>query len=182
MSEEIIIRYCAPTLAGLKAGNLFSYKYSSACSLLETVKEHNILLNKKGVYLVILKAQAGTALIFVYRKKLLEHILEKDEVRKFLKRCGYTQFNISSCLNKLKEHLLFCEFPHEIGIFLGYPLEDVKGFIEHKGANSKCIGCWKVYTNEEDARKTFTKFKRCTDIYRKKFMQGIDITRLTIAG
>ena len=25
------------------------------------------------------------------------------------------------------------EFPHEMGIFLGYPLGDVKGFIRHRG-------------------------------------------------
>lgn len=39
----------------------------------------------------------------------------------------------------------FEAFPHEIGLFLSYPPEDVRGFIEHKGHESKCEGCWKVY-------------------------------------
>ena len=45
-----------------------------------------------------------------------------------------------------------CAFPHEIGLFLGYPFEDVMGFIENKGENYLCSGCWKVYSCEQDAR------------------------------
>ena len=32
------------------------------------------------------------------------------------------------------------EFPHEVGLFLGYPPEDVKGFIDHRANNFKCAG------------------------------------------
>ena len=65
-----------------------------------------------------------------------------------------------SCLERLKSRLMHTdEFPHEIGIFLGYPLDDVKGFIDNAGQNSKCTGCWKVYCNECEAIKTFAKFK-----------------------
>lgn len=41
-------------------------------------------------------------------------------------------------------------FPHEIGLFLGYPVEDVKGFIENKGENCVKCGAWKVYCNPEE--------------------------------
>ena len=46
------------------------------------------------------------------------------------------------------------KFPHEIGIFLGYPLADVAGFIRNKGRNCKCIGTWKVYGDafEKDSK------------------------------
>lgn len=27
------------------------------------------------------------------------------------------------------------DFPHEIGLFLGYPVDDVTGFIQNKGRN-----------------------------------------------
>ena len=45
-----------------------------------------------------------------------------------------------------------CQFPHEIGVFLGYPLEDVKGFIENKGKNFLYSGYWKVYSDVERAK------------------------------
>ena len=51
--------------------------------------------------------------------------------------------------------------PHEIGFFLGYPYEDVMGFIEHRGRNFICFGCWKVYANPRQALRSFSRFKRC---------------------
>ena len=40
------------------------------------------------------------------------------------------------------------EFPHEVGLFLSYPPEDVKGFIDHRANNFKCAGLWTVsYTH-----------------------------------
>lgn len=59
-------------------------------------------------------------------------------------------------IKKLREEP---DFPHEIGLFLGYPLEDVKGFIENKADSSKCSGCWKVYGNEQKALKLFEKYE-----------------------
>ena len=53
-----------------------------------------------------------------------------------------------------------CEkFPHEIGLFLDYPLVDVIGFIRNTGKNCKCSGCWKAYGNAKEAEKTFCKYK-----------------------
>lgn len=64
------------------------------------------------------------------------------------------------------------EFPHEIGIFLGYPLGDVIGFIKNAGHNCKCTGCWKVYCNECEAVRTFAKYKKCKDVYMRLWQQG----------
>ena len=71
---------------------------------------------------------------------------------------------------------------NEIGIFLGYPLADVKGFIENAGKNSKCSGCWKVYCNECEAIKTFKKFEKCKKVYQKLWLQGRSIAKLTVAA
>ena len=57
---------------------------------------------------------------------------------------------------KLIERLrAYDEFPHEIGLFLSYPPEDVKGFIEHHAADFKYAGLWKVYGDEQRARDLF---------------------------
>ena len=47
------------------------------------------------------------------------------------------------------------EFPHEVGLFLSYPPEDVKGFIDHRANDFKCAGLWKVYGDVEQARAAF---------------------------
>ena len=74
------------------------------------------------------------------------------------------------------------EFPHEIGLFLGYPPEDVCGFMENRACNCKCIGCWKVYGDEAAAKKKFAQYKKCTRIYQDQWAKGTDIERLTVAG
>lgn len=74
------------------------------------------------------------------------------------------------------------EFPHEIGLFLGYPPEDVRGFIEHHADGSKCTGCWKVYGDETAARRKFDQYKKCTRVYCDQWKKGKNIERLTVAG
>ena len=71
-------------------------------------------------------------------------------------------------------------FPHEIGLFLGYPPEDVQGFLDHRPC--KCSGCWKVYGDENKAKKTFDLYKKCERVYCQQLARGIDIERLTVAG
>ena len=74
------------------------------------------------------------------------------------------------------------EFPHEIGIFLDYPLGDVIGFIVNQGRNFKCAGCWKVYCDECACRKTFAKYKKCRDVYVRLWQQGRSVLQLTVAA
>ena len=46
----------------------------------------------------------------------------------------FTPVALNRCIVKLIGRLQENEgFPHEIGLFLGYPPEDVLGFIENKG-------------------------------------------------
>ena len=51
-------------------------------------------------------------------------------------------------------------FPHEIGLFLGYPAEDVQGFIRNCAAKPKLVGAWKVYGDAEVAKKKFASYKK----------------------
>lgn len=181
MSEEMLVQYCSPTLAGLKVANLFTYKYETKENLRKFVAYYNRLLNPRGVYFKILRSRNGKAQVYVYRKAKLERILACCNARAFLKKFGYQKFDINYCLDRLKEHLEKSDFPHEIGIFLGYPLLDVEAFIKNKGQHHKCIGCWKVYGDETEARKTFGRFDKCTRIYLEKHSQGTAITRLAVA-
>ena len=90
--------------------------------------------------------------MYVCRKQRLQERLDDQEVQNFLGKYGYVQKDADYALQRLKERLAKAEgFPHEIGVFLDYPLEDVVGFIENAGQNYKCSGCWKVYCNDDFA-------------------------------
>ena len=86
------------------------------------------------------------------------------------------------CLAALTRRLRSGEgFPHEIGLFLSYPPEDVKGFIENHAANYKLSGLWKVYGDEKKAKELFAKYKKCTDIYCERYEAGCGIAELAVA-
>lgn len=183
MFEEILLRHCSPTLAGIKTGSLFNYPIRSPKELSALLHRWNQELNEKGIFLLLLKAGRRHGLIYVYRQSQLEKELEQKSVQDFLKAYGYRSFGPRETLLTLWERFSHQEeFPHEIGVFLGYPLGDVIGFIENAGQNCKCAGCWKVYCDECKARETFARFHRCRRSYQRMFSLGKTIKQLTIAA
>ena len=56
----------------------------------------------------------------------------------------------------------------------------MEGFIAQRTC-AKCVGCWKVYGDVERAQRLFARYAHCTDIYLRKFAQGRNIERLTVA-
>ena len=52
------------------------------------------------------------------------------------------------------------DFPHEMGVLLGYPLEDVKGFINNRGRIFLYTGYWKVYSDLQQKMDLFGRLNR----------------------
>ncbi|NCB63614.1 MAG: DUF3793 family protein [Clostridia bacterium] len=183
MSEEIVIRHCAPTLAGIKTGSLFSCSCPSKGELLGDLRRLNRALVPKGLRALPLRYVRGRALIYVFRPAGLERDLSDRDALHILKEEGYPEAEPGRWLPELIRRLNAAEaFPHEIGLFLSYPPEDVRGFIENRGEGCKCIGCWKVYGDETRARRLFTTYKRCTESYCRQWNRGIPLERLTVAA
>ncbi|MBQ6903034.1 MAG: DUF3793 family protein, partial [Lachnospiraceae bacterium] len=72
------------------------------------------------------------------------------------------------------------DFPHEIGLFLGYPPEDVQGFIDHKYEGCTCVGDWRVYGDAEAAKERFARFRKCKEVYRRLWADGKSVEALTV--
>ena len=181
MSEEQVVRNCAPTLAGLKTGNLFACPYENREDLLDFLRSLNRRLGKKGVRAVPLRIRQDRALIYLYRPARLEKDLSCASCEALLSEFGYNCRGGSRCLTRLARRLKQQEdFPHEIGLFLSYPPEDVKGFIEHHAADFKYAGLWKVYGDEQRARDLFAKYQRCTEIYCERLHAGSSIAQLAV--
>lgn len=182
MLERYLIEHCSPTLAALKTANLFTYSFSAKEDLDYQIAAWNRQLSDKGITLLALRYTACTALVYVCRKERLQQDLSKPEIKKFLEKYGYIQMDVEYAIARLKSRLeAEAEFPHEIGIFLGYPLGDVVGFVENAGKNSKCTGCWKVYCNECEAIKVFARFDKCKAVYMRLWNQGRSVRQLTVA-
>ncbi len=184
MLEKDLIYYCAPTLAGMKIANLFSHRFQNKAEFLKNVLELNSTANKKGVKIDILCIKNNRALVYVYREKQLIMNLKNNLAAEILRKCGYDiNANVENYIAYLKSRfgMDIC-FPHEIGLFLGYPAEDVWEFICHKGKNCKYCGLWKVYFNVDDAKALCDKYEHCQSVYRRVFNNGGDINRMIVSA
>ena len=183
MSEELLVRQCAPTLAGIKTGSLFPCPYDDRASLLADIRRLNRQLVPKGLCLLPIRYQERRALLYLYRPAELQRDLESHLAQDILHQAGYGCNGCAHCVARLIRRFRESgEFPHEVGLFLSYPPEDVRGFIEHRACDFKCAGLWKVYGDEEKACKMFERFKKCTEIYCALWRSGSNIEQLTVAG
>ena len=182
MSEELFLRHCSPTLAGIKTGSLFNAPYSEKNEIKDTVRSLNQRLASKGIRVLPMRANENRVLLYVYRPKKLEDDIKNEAARDILEKRGYQCEKPGMCVTRLMKLLREGgEFPHEIGLFLGYPPEDVEGFIENSH-ECKMSGFWKVYGDEAYARAAFAKYKKCRDIYMNLWISGRSVMQLTVAA
>lgn len=181
MTEKYIVEKGAPTLAGLKSGNLFSCAFGSQKQLYREIAAVNRVIVKKGLRLIPLRLREGRALLYLYRPQSLLRDLSRPEAARLLREAGYTRLSLNDCLRELIRRLR-CEgdFPHEIGLFLSYPVEDVRGFMEQGAARAKLSGQWQVYGDVELARSLFAAYKSCTDRTIRRFDSGTPLEALAV--
>jgi hypothetical protein len=167
-----MINQCCPVFMGIKPAALFPLRTGGEirpCGLDgETAPCLDCLssLLPRNISFFVLRTGADHLLIFLYEKNLLEKTLSCDAIRRLLSDFGYpvaipAAFSIFRVLEYLKTRFMKNEFPHEVGLFLGYPPEDVAGFMQHKGQNYKLCGYWKVYGDVERAKMLFRQYDIC---------------------
>ena len=182
MSEEILIRQGAPTLAGIKTGSLFPCPCEDREDLLADIRRLNRLLVPKGLCLLPIRFLAGQALLYLYRPAELRRDLQDALASELLRQAGYGEESCARCVARLACRFRESgEFPHEVGLFLSYPPEDVQGFIDHRAEDFKCAGLWKVYGDEQQAQLLFDRFRRCTQRYCALWQTGYRLEQLAVA-
>ncbi|MBQ6174101.1 MAG: DUF3793 family protein [Clostridia bacterium] len=181
MSDETLIRSCAPTMASLKTGNMFNCAFESREQMTDELRRLNQSLGHKGLRILPLRWRDGKALLYLFRPKMLRRDLMNPLAGKILSECGYTCTDANVCLARLIARLRTePDFPHEIGLFLGYPPADVDGFM-HRKEDFKLSGLWKVYDDVEGALRQFARCRHCTEVYLNCLARGFSLDRLAVA-
>ena len=180
MSDLLIATHASSTLANLKLGSLFTSEIEEGENIYETIRKLNKRFNKKGLRVIPLKFSDQKVLVYLYRPEQLQKELENESIYSFLKRYGYTSKDEVRAVSHLASRMKRDEFPHEVGVFLGYPLEDVIGFIEHK-EDSKLVGYWRVYGDVDQAKKKFEMYKKCTRQFISNLNRKISLEDMIIA-
>lgn len=169
----IILYHVAPTLLSDKPSCIITLgKNKRNLNLLwERYREDFLSISKLEIYEIKKRFESKT--LFIYDKDMLSKIIYQDENIRFLKKFGYDKnFNIEEMLQLLKERFkYFC--PHEMGVFLGFPLKDVICFMEHPDKKSLLSGYWKVYNNVHYAEKKFINYDNAKCTIVKSVLQGM---------
>jgi hypothetical protein len=156
MLETLLATYGAPVLLGKKPAALFARPvgWDETRPLPEA---------RWGLRFLNLTRPGKHALIFAFRPGLLAGTLENPQAAKVLADLEYPgpagpETYVAGLARRFKESR---EFPHEVGLFLGYPPSDVLGFMRHRGTHCKLCGLWKVYSDVERAAALFEEYDRC---------------------
>lgn len=150
-----ILYFAAPTIFCDKPSTIINFENINEdfYSLLPSIKDE--LLKKYKLRTFELVQNKNKCIILFYKKNLLKKVLQNN--MEFLVSFGYGyNMSLDDALSYLKQkYSISC--PHEIGVFLGIPSEDVKAFICNN-VDCKLCGYWKVYSNVEEAEKIFKKY------------------------
>lgn len=133
-----------------------------------------------GIQLKTIKTDDGSILFFSYNLCWIDQILKDPFIRSYLLGKKYpVKYGTKAILNEFFARLKRREsFPHEAGIFLGYPFEDVISFEKYEGKNCKYCGYWKSYTNPEEAKNCCHRYVNCSRMCKQWFDQGLSVSQI----
>ena len=174
--ERKIAFHMAPSLLGIKCANLVSLS-KKEFDISEHLERFNRRVSAKGLKMKILCSCNDRVLLLLYHEEKLLCHMKSESMLAILQEYGYSEsMSLDDMLYRLSERICcHSEFPHEIGIFLGYPPDDVIGFIQNKGENYLLCGYWKVYNDRERAERTFKNYDKCRKFLCNKLNQGVDL-------
>lgn len=168
--ETQLAMQCAPVIMGLKVSNLLIIPNENV----EKVREILARSHLSDLASQILFRKEEKAILLVYREQDLRKYLSQEKIKTVLRRLGYRKMELEELLMIfIRRYSWYCRyggnFPHEMGLLLGYPVEDVIGFIENEGKNFLYTGYWKVYENIEEKMHLFREF----ELAKEKLLQFV---------
>ncbi|MCR6515204.1 MAG: DUF3793 family protein [Clostridium sp.] len=161
--KKFMLFMLAPVVAGYKPSSTITLVKKSN-DYFEWNKSKEELLKELNLNYIVLRECSEAKIILVFNEAKLRERLKNKDNKNFLEGLNYDlSLDIFEILLKLKERYNLYHCPHELGIFLGIPVEDVKDFMEC--TEKKCLACgyWKVYNNYDEAIKTFNNYNLVKD-------------------
>ena len=179
--EVQLLLQCAPMIAGLKASNLLIFAS-------ENEADARRILNGTKISCARLARMDKKTTMLIYHEQWVKEYLASREVSELLRVLGYEGKGFYEVLHSVrKKYRSYMkkegEFPHELGLLLGYPAEDVKGYMDNKGRNYLCTGYWQVYADPAAKLNLFQKFELARERLIRAIFDGKEIQELIqVAG
>jgi len=149
---------CSEVLGGVKPANLVSLtNRTRSCgrNLYQLWLDHKETLFTRigGMSIHILQTKPSSVLLFCYDRSNLTRHLSHSGIRALLSKSGYdASVSCDDLLCELFQRFAASSsFPHEIGLFIGYPAKDVAAFMGLIDIPFTCQGPWKIYGNPHNS-------------------------------
>lgn len=203
--ERAILSWCSPTLAGVKPASTFSFmRYHCVGHALDgrqimaelrddtldgVLCRINAVTEPRGVRVEALARRKGSTMIYVHRPGLFDEFVGAEPVATMLELEGYDARDARACLLRLRDRIASFDrcprdgcgrdrYPHEIGFFLGYPLNDVLAFVRQRQRGVLLRGCWNVYGDVAHAQSTFNMYDTLTGLRVARYEEGVPFAEL----
>ena len=176
--ETHLVVQCAPMISGIKISNLLIVERSMAAQVRR-------VLNRSGISYFLLFESEEKVTYLLYRRDELKEYLKEKNVCLSMRHFGYKNLELPVVLSQFRKRYedymnQKADFPHEMGLLLGYPVEDVEGFIENKGKNYLYSGYWKVYGHVEEKVALFKRYEEARKLLLEFLAQGFGIKDMVI--
>lgn len=98
--EAVLVRQCAPTLAGIKPGSIFCFRHSSLEIADRKVRQWDEQLAPFGLSVQILleRPDSSSLIVYVFRRSHLERTLADNACQRFLAKIGYKSADLDGLL------------------------------------------------------------------------------------
>ena len=175
--DQIIIHSSSPTFCNIKPGNMFFVKNETFSP--SHLGEWKTAFSKYGIMTFSTQLSETSTAILVLNVCWIRKILSDIFIQSYLTEKGYHTTSVFDFVDELLVRMKHNKgFPHEVGVILGYPIEDVIEFENHEGKDCKYCGNWKTYSDVENAKNCQCKYKDCRLLCNQLYEQGYSLNQI----
>lgn len=163
-----LIELLGPVILGAKAGEIISFPTFAPDYEQKMYYVKELFKDKKSIKYREIDMCGQCRKIFFYNPQKMDRVLSDSRIRKFLDILDYPRHEDSEAIFDyfIEKMHTSSEFPHEIGIFLGYPLKDVMGFMGYGSLKLTKTHAWKVYGDSRISDMVYKEIREARDFMR----------------
>lgn len=169
---SLVAYHAAPTVSGLKPSTMLCFG-NGRKALLDAWRARGASIGQAlGLSSAGLRMGTSGMTVLLYRPAALAAALGEPKAQALLAEHGY---ELPAPLERQLGRLAFRfrdRCPHEVGVFLGIPTDDIRGFMRHGGMNCHFCSYWKVYHEPEAARERFARFDDARRVVGQAILSG----------
>lgn len=172
-----IIKRLGPVLLSDKPIHLFCFKNDFKFKKQLLKKIHLNFGQLENIKYEVIPSVNNTVKILFYNIYNVQKVLNNAKKVKFLKSKGHKnvetyQYYINYFVKHLEKNII----PPEIGIFFGYPIKDVLGYIGHPSLKSSGVDRWEYYGDPRISKEIAKEYHKAEE----EIEMYIDVDQYTI--